>query len=274
MAKVRRSSRERWTWDEGSKVRTWEHHGRGSCPLLTKSHITCSFLVLGCKFLSAPHLRASVCQLCLCSWVWWWAGTQRKRNNVPVAWGGSIYLEDCIQDCRSLLARSEWDPTGLGVKGRSKSCWGICQETWARQIWGLIPALFLLTWVTPANYSDALNLWKPLQWTHNTPVSLLWKLNDTVQHWIYIAAIPWWLECRNCLECRRCRFDLWVRNIPWRRAWQRTPVSLPGKSHGQRSLAATVHGVTKSQTWLSTRHIISIIIHARKYGKVKRQKFK
>ena len=25
--------------------------------------------------------------------------------------------------------------------------------------------------------------------------------------------------------------------IPWRRAWQPTPVFLPGESHGQRSLA-------------------------------------
>ena len=28
----------------------------------------------------------------------------------------------------------------------------------------------------------------------------------------------------------------WVRKIPWRRAWQPTPVGLPGESHGQRSL--------------------------------------
>ena len=32
-------------------------------------------------------------------------------------------------------------------------------------------------------------------------------------------------------------FDPWVRRIPWRSAWQPTPVLLPGKSHGQRSLA-------------------------------------
>ena len=32
-------------------------------------------------------------------------------------------------------------------------------------------------------------------------------------------------------------FDLWVRKIPWRRAWQHTPVSLPGESREQRSLA-------------------------------------
>ena len=31
--------------------------------------------------------------------------------------------------------------------------------------------------------------------------------------------------------------DSWARNIPWRRAWQPTPVFLPGESHGQRSLA-------------------------------------
>ena len=32
------------------------------------------------------------------------------------------------------------------------------------------------------------------------------------------------------------RFDSWVRKIPWRRAWQPTPVFLPGEAHGQRSL--------------------------------------
>ena len=32
-------------------------------------------------------------------------------------------------------------------------------------------------------------------------------------------------------------FDPWVRKISWRRAWQPTPVFLPGESSGQRSLA-------------------------------------
>ena len=35
---------------------------------------------------------------------------------------------------------------------------------------------------------------------------------------------------------KRHRFDPWVGKIPWRRAWQPTPVFLPEKSHGQRSL--------------------------------------
>ena len=37
-------------------------------------------------------------------------------------------------------------------------------------------------------------------------------------------------------KCERCGFDPWVRKIPWRGAWQPTPVFLPGESHGQRSL--------------------------------------
>ena len=34
-----------------------------------------------------------------------------------------------------------------------------------------------------------------------------------------------------------CEFNPWVGKIPWRREWQPTPVFLPGKFHGQRSLA-------------------------------------
>ena len=39
-----------------------------------------------------------------------------------------------------------------------------------------------------------------------------------------------------CLKCRRPGFNPWVGKIPWRRKWQPTPVFLPGKSHGQKSL--------------------------------------
>ena len=41
----------------------------------------------------------------------------------------------------------------------------------------------------------------------------------------------------QCRRCKRCRFNPWVRKIPWRRNWQSIPVFLPGKFHGQRSLA-------------------------------------
>ena len=38
------------------------------------------------------------------------------------------------------------------------------------------------------------------------------------------------------LQCRRPRFDPWVRNIPWRREWQPTLVFLRKEFHWQRSL--------------------------------------
>jgi len=38
--------------------------------------------------------------------------------------------------------------------------------------------------------------------------------------------------------------------FPWRRAWQRTPVFLPGKSMDRGIWKATVHGVAKSWTRL------------------------
>ena len=41
----------------------------------------------------------------------------------------------------------------------------------------------------------------------------------------------------NAEDIKRCGFQIWVRKIPWRRAWQPTPVFLPGESHGQISLA-------------------------------------
>ena len=41
-------------------------------------------------------------------------------------------------------------------------------------------------------------------------------------------------------------FDPWVGKIPWRREWLPIPVFLPGKSHGQRSLAGNPWGPKES----------------------------
>ena len=48
----------------------------------------------------------------------------------------------------------------------------------------------------------------------------------------------------------RCGFSLWVGKIPWRRAWQPTPIFLPGESHGERDLAGYKSMRSQSQTWL------------------------
>ena len=50
----------------------------------------------------------------------------------------------------------------------------------------------------------------------------------------------------QCRRCKRCKFVPCVGKIPWRREWFPTPVFLPGKSHGQRSLAGyTAHVVAE-----------------------------
>ena len=71
-------------------------------------------------------------------------------------------------------------------------------------------------------------------------------------HWSFSGGSSGKPSC----QCRRHKFDPWVRKIPWRRKWQPTPVFLPGKSHRQRSLVGyTVHGVTRFRHNLVTEQL-------------------
>ena len=64
--------------------------------------------------------------------------------------------------------------------------------------------------------------------------------------------LPRWLSSKeNACQCRRRRLDPWVEKIPWRRKWQPTLVFLPGKSHGQKSLAGYSPRGAKESTQLS-----------------------
>ena len=66
----------------------------------------------------------------------------------------------------------------------------------------------------------------------------------------------------HCRRPQRRRCDPWVRKIPWRRAWQLTPVFLPGESHGQRSLVGYSpwgHRELDMTEWL----ILSLHFHMR-----------
>ena len=56
----------------------------------------------------------------------------------------------------------------------------------------------------------------------------------------------------NANRHRRWGFDPWVGKIPWRRKWQLTPVFLPEKSCGQRSLVGyRPQGHKESDTWVN-----------------------
>ena len=52
----------------------------------------------------------------------------------------------------------------------------------------------------------------------------------------------------SACQCRRHGFNPWAGKIPWRRAWQPTPVFLPGESHGQRTLAGKESDMTEART--------------------------
>ena len=59
---------------------------------------------------------------------------------------------------------------------------------------------------------------------------------STQDHIDSLGSDSWWLRWKRvCLQCRRRRFNPWVRKILWRE-WQPTPVFLTAESHGQRSL--------------------------------------
>ena len=67
----------------------------------------------------------------------------------------------------------------------------------------------------------------------------------------------------QCRRCKRHGFDPWVGKIPWRRARQPTPVLLPGKSHGQRSLAGySPWGHKELDTTKVTEHTRACILIA------------
>ena len=91
---------------------------------------------------------------------------------------------------------------------------------------------------------------------------LIFTLTLAVFLFFFIVAVlfggfPWWFRWEGIhLQCQRPEFDPCFGKIPWRRAWQPTPVFLPGESHGQRSLAAYSpwgHKELDTSEWL-TQH--------------------
>ena len=79
---------------------------------------------------------------------------------------------------------------------------------------------------------------------------------------IMSTGLPRWHSGKeSACQRRRCKthgFNPCVRKIPWRRKWQAAPVFLPGKLHGERSLAGYSPRGSQSQTWLVHPHIMSI----------------
>ena len=102
-----------------------------------------------------------------------------------------------------------WEGLGVGGKGDDRDGWMASPSQW---MW---------VWVNSGRW------W----WTGRPGV--LWFMGLQSQtRWSN------WTDWLTDQSRRRKRSgsDPWVGRIPWRRAWQPTPVFLPGESNGQRSL--------------------------------------
>ena len=79
-----------------------------------------------------------------------------------------------------------------------------------------------------------------LFYTQSHSSSLSFTLTSLTSYFILsmrIIGFPWCFSGEEfTCQCRRSRFNPWVRKIPWRRKRKPTPIFLPGKSHGQRNL--------------------------------------
>ena len=70
-----------------------------------------------------------------------------------------------------------------------------------------------------------------------------------IGHLCSFFGLLWWLSGKEpACQCRRHGFDPWVRKIPWRKKWQRTPVFLPESvSHSVVSDSMQSHGLQSTR---------------------------
>ena len=119
----------------------------------------------------------------------------------------------------------------------SKNAPTTCYD-YSLMVWPLTYSSLLGVPFSPCIHGD-----KPhLSWGLTEIIHLRWCLAQTsiwenLTSLIILISFPGGSgDKSNCLQCRRQGFDLWVGKIPWRRKWQPTPVLLPEKFHGWRSL--------------------------------------
>ena len=110
------------------------------------------------------------------------------------------------------------------------------------------------TWVRSLSWEDPLEKEKAthasiLAWRIPWTVSMGLQSQTQLSNFHFHFSFPGGSVVKeSACQYRRHGFDPWVRKIPWRR--KSSPVFLPGKPHGQRSLVGYSHGVAKSRTWL------------------------
>ena len=175
-------------------------------------------------------------------WKWGW------RRKFPVRKPGSCYLGQVIKAntvCDVTLTACTFDTTSRNchfalLSSTSTSVTPVQSEKGARQ--GLVPTGEGVE--TSFRIPDQLGLQLLGHQKQGKSEKSCYRSGEATRTWDLLdrfLGFPRGTGGKEpACQCRRhkiCRFDPWVRKIPWRRAWQPTAVLLPGESHGQRSLA-------------------------------------
>ena len=115
-----------------------------------------------------------------------------------------------------------------------------------------IHLLLILYGLSHQEVPSTINAFLTKENLHRFPLSFLAN-NQNLSLWGFAVGTSGKEPTCQWKRCKRLRFHPWVGKIPWRRNWQPTPVFLPGKSHGQRSLAGYSPGISKE--WDTTKHM-------------------
>ena len=146
-------------------------------------------------------------------------------------------------------------------------------ETWHAAVHGAAKSRTRLSdWTTSLFHNKFPEIWSPSSsWYRNgdnlTNAEFPYKgkcfsqMDNSFK--IIFQRDTFWLSrwCSNkeytckCRRYRPCRFNPWVRKIPLGTKWQPTPVFLPGKFHGQRSMTANSPWSSRGRHDWATEHI-------------------
>ena len=144
------------------------------------------------------------------------------------------------------LCRNSSEHTGWKVGQASAIVWQVVYTVTWRKTFSSIEVMVSI-WPTRHTLSYAV-LQKIEKLANQQGVEIGWGMQG---HW------------RDWLQTTSSYFP-WVGKIPWRRKWQPTAVFLPGKSHGQRSLAGySPWGSKESDTTEATSLSLFIYFSAR-----------